>query len=63
MRRKGADMSKTAVVLLANGTEEIEAITPGDVLNRCGVDVTYAGVGGMELMGRHCVPLLAECLF
>ena len=37
-------MSKTAVVLIADGTEEIEAITPGDVLNRCGVDVTYAGV-------------------
>lgn len=55
-------MSKTAVVLLANGTEEIEAITPGDVLNRCGVDVTFAGVGGMELMGGHHVPLRAECL-
>jgi 4-methyl-5(b-hydroxyethyl)-thiazole monophosphate biosynthesis len=54
-------MSRTAVVLLANGTEEIEAITPGDVLNRCGVDVTYAGVGGTELMGGHHVPLRAEC--
>lgn len=55
-------MPKTAVVLLANGTEEIEAITPGDVLNRCGVDVTYAGVGGTELMGGHHVPLRAECV-
>ena len=54
-------MSRTAVVLLANGTEEIEAITPGDVLNRCGVDVTFAGVGGTELMGGHHVPLRAEC--
>lgn len=55
-------MAKTAVVIMANGTEEIEAITPGDVLNRCGVDVTYAGVGGTELMGGHHVPLRAECL-
>lgn len=54
-------MSKTAVILLAEGTEEIEAITPGDVLNRCGVDVTYAGVGGTEFMGGHHVPLRAEC--
>ncbi len=55
-------MSKTAVILLANGAEEIEAITPGDVLNRCGVDVTYAGVGGTELIGGHHVPMRAECL-
>lgn len=54
-------MSKTAVVLIAEGTEEIEAITPADVLNRCGVDVTIAGVGGTEIMGGHHVPLRAEC--
>jgi len=54
-------MSKTAVVLIAEGTEEIEAITPGDVLNRAGVDVTYAGVGGLEPMGGHHVPLRADC--
>jgi len=54
-------MSKTAVVLIAEGTEEIEAITPGDVLSRCGVDVTYAGVGGTEFTGGHHVPLRADC--
>lgn len=54
-------MSKTAVVLIAEGTEEIEAITPGDVLQRCGVDVTFAGVGGLEFLGGHHVPLRAEC--
>lgn len=54
-------MSKTAVVLVAEGTEEIEAITPGDVLNRCGVDVTYAGVGGTEFTGGHHIPLRADC--
>jgi 4-methyl-5(b-hydroxyethyl)-thiazole monophosphate biosynthesis len=60
-------MSKTAVVLIADGTEEIEAVTPGDVLNRCGVDVTYAGVSGpgecgrTEFVGGHHVPLKADC--
>src|SRR5207253_1283800 len=58
---EGAAMSKTAVVLIAEGTEEIEAITPGDVLNRCGVDVTYAGVGGIDFVGGHHVPLRADC--
>lgn len=60
-------MSKTAVVLIADGTEEIEAITPGDVLNRCGVDVTYAGVSSpcesnrIDFVGGHHVPLRADC--
>jgi 4-methyl-5(b-hydroxyethyl)-thiazole monophosphate biosynthesis len=54
-------MSKTAVVLIAEGTEEIEAITPGDVLNRAGIDVTYAGVGSLEPTGGHHVPLRADC--
>jgi 4-methyl-5(b-hydroxyethyl)-thiazole monophosphate biosynthesis len=32
------------------------------VLNRCGVDVTYAGVGGTEFVGGHHVPLRADCV-
>ncbi len=55
-------MSKTALIVIAEGTEEIEAIVPGDVLQRCGVDVTYAGIGMMDPMGGHHVPLRAECL-
>jgi 4-methyl-5(b-hydroxyethyl)-thiazole monophosphate biosynthesis len=60
-------MSKTAVVLIADGTEEIEAITPGDILNRAGVDVTYAGVSSpgesnrIDFIGGHHVPLKADC--
>ncbi len=60
-------MSKTAVVLIADGTEEIEAITPGDVLNRAGIDVTYVGVSSpgegerIDFVGGHHVPLKADC--
>jgi len=38
-------MSKTAVILLADGAEEMEAVIAADVLRRGGVDVTLAAVG------------------
>jgi 4-methyl-5(b-hydroxyethyl)-thiazole monophosphate biosynthesis len=49
-------MSKNALILIAEGSEEIEAITPA------GVDVTVAGVGTLSPMGGHRVPMRAECL-
>ena len=53
-------MSKKAVVLLAEGFEEIEAATPIDVLRRAGAEVTIAGVSGIQVKGAHGVVYVAD---
>lgn len=49
-----------ALVLIAEGSEEIEAVTPGDVLVRAGVAVLVAGVGGTLFRGSRGLPLAAD---
>ena len=48
-------MSEQIVVVLAEGFEEIEAVTPIDVLRRAGLDVVIAGVGATAVQGAHGV--------
>ena len=50
----------TAVVLIADGTEELEAIAAADALCRCGVGVVVASIGSAMPIGRNGLPLRAD---
>ncbi|MDR1317666.1 MAG: DJ-1/PfpI family protein [Spirochaetales bacterium] len=53
---------KKIAVLLAEGFEEVEAVTPIDFLRRAGVDVITAGISGKTVTGAHGVPFTADAL-
>ncbi len=54
---------KTIYVFLADGFEEIEAITPIDVLRRAGLNVVIASVKDtLEVQGAHGVPMMADVM-
>lgn len=50
---------KKVVLFLAEGFEEVEAITPADFLRRAGVDLTIAGVTGKTVTGAQGIKI--EC--
>lgn len=52
----------TALIPLAEGFEEIEAITLIDVLRRGGVEVTTAALNQPLVKGAHGVAIQADCL-
>lgn len=47
-------------VFLANGFEEIEALTTVDLLRRAELEVITVGVGGKTVTGAHGIPVTAD---
>jgi len=55
---------KKVVLFLADGFEEIEALTPVDVLRRADVDViTVSITNQLEVTGSHAITVVADKLF
>lgn len=54
-------MAKRVVVPIAQGFEEIEAVTVIDILRRAGIEVIVAGVSPDPIKGRNGIQLVADC--
>lgn len=52
----------TAWVVFAPGFEEIEAITPVDVLRRAGIEVVMVGVEELQVTGSHGITVQMDAL-
>ncbi len=48
------------IVLLADGFEEIEALTPVDMLRRAGQEVKTVGISGKNVTGSHGITVVAD---
>jgi len=59
---KETAMDKKILVPLADGAEEIEAMTIIDVLRRAGATVTVAGIGSLQVTAAHGVRMIADRL-
>jgi 4-methyl-5(b-hydroxyethyl)-thiazole monophosphate biosynthesis len=47
-------------LFLANGFEEIEALTTVDILRRAGCNIVTVGVGGKEITGAHNIKVIVD---
>jgi len=55
-------MSKTVLVILAEGFEEVEAVASIDVMRRAGLRVTIAGVTDLLVKGSRKIGVQADAL-
>jgi protein deglycase len=55
-------MSKKAIIILADGFEEIEAITVVDILRRAGVEVTVCGLDSEKVKGSKGIVVVADSI-
>lgn len=53
---------KKVALLFADGTEEIEALVPVDILRRAGACVDVIGVGASEPIGSHGIGIKADMM-
>ncbi len=54
----------TAYIFLADGFEEIEAITPIDILRRAGIQTVTVSISeSLRVVGAHHIAVEADCLF
>jgi len=49
-------------ILLADGFEEIEALTPVDILRRAGIEIKTVGVNSKLCTGAHNIPVECDIL-
>lgn len=55
---------KKVSIFLAEGFEEVEALTPADLLRRAGAEVTLVSIGDKkEVAGSHGIIITADRLF
>ncbi len=56
-------MSKTALFIVTDGVEELEAVAPLDILRRAGISCTLASQSdSIEILGKNDIKLTADCL-
>lgn len=55
-------MTKKVLVPIADGTEEVEAVSLIDVLRRAGAEVTVASVDAQQISSSRDVRIVADCL-
>lgn len=53
-------MAKKAIIILAEGFEEIEAVTVIDILRRAGINTTAAGLADIKVKGSRGLTVISD---